>query len=95
MTKKLKHQHTKPKMPASRPIAGSQPKGEGSSAPRLFYRVHEVAECLGMGYTTVWDGVYAGTIPSRKVGFLRLIPATWVHEGASLEAPGTGPRGRR
>ncbi len=60
--------------------AGSRQKAEPAS--RLFYRVREVAETMGIGERTVWDHVYAGTIPSRKVGQARLIPAGWVEAGA-------------
>ena len=59
--------------------AGSREKR--TAVQRHAYRVSEVAAALGMGESTVWDGVYAGRIPSRKVGQVRLIPALWVETG--------------
>jgi excisionase family DNA binding protein len=65
-----------------------------AAVQRQAYRVREVAEALGMGESTIWDGVYAGTIPSRKVGQVRLIPALWVETGsfpADPEADSAAP----
>jgi excisionase family DNA binding protein len=53
---------------------------------RLYYRVREVARLTGLGLRTIYEGVYAGWIPSRKIGNSRLIPAAWVHATTDREA---------
>jgi excisionase family DNA binding protein len=58
--------------------AASQPQ-----VPRLYYRVREVATLTGLGLRTVYAQVYSGSIPSRKIGNSRLIPASWLAAGAS------------
>lgn len=45
---------------------------------RLYYRPREVAALTGLGLRTVYEGIYAGRIPSRKIGDARLIPAAWL-----------------
>jgi excisionase family DNA binding protein len=48
------------------------------AADRLYYRAKEVSNLTGLGLRTVYAGVYSGTIPSRKIGNARLIPASWL-----------------
>jgi excisionase family DNA binding protein len=45
---------------------------------RLYYRPKEVAALTGLGLRTVYADVYAGIIPSPKIGDARLIPASWL-----------------
>ena len=45
---------------------------------RLYYRAKEVAVLTGLGLRTIYAGVYSGSIPSRKIGNSRLIPAAWI-----------------
>lgn len=56
--------------------------GTEASEPqaRLYYRAKEVAGLLGIALRTVYEGIYAGWIPSRKVGNSRLIPASWLFD---------------
>ena len=54
--------------------------------PRLYYRAKEVAMLLGLSLRTVYEGVYAGWIPSRKIGNSRLIPAVWLEATSDEEA---------
>lgn len=54
--------------------------------PRLYYRAKEVAMLLGLSLRTVYEGVYAGWIPSRKIGNSRLIPAVWLEATNDEEA---------
>jgi excisionase family DNA binding protein len=49
-----------------------------SNATRLYYRVKEVAKLTGLGLRAVYSGIYDGSIPSRKIGNSRLIPASWL-----------------
>lgn len=49
-----------------------------SDQQRLYYRPREVAALTGLGLRTVYEGIYAGWIPSRKIGDARLIPASWL-----------------
>ena len=53
---------------------------------RLYYRAKEVASLLGLGLRTVYEGVYAGWIPSRKIGNSRLIPAAWLTAASQEDA---------
>ena len=45
---------------------------------RLYYRAKEVAALTGLSLRTIYAGVYAGWIPSRKIGNSRVIPAEWL-----------------
>jgi|SRR5579884_131561 len=53
---------------------------------RLYYRAREVAALTGLGLRTIYQGVYAGWIPSRKIGNSRLIPASWLAAATDHEA---------
>lgn len=57
-----------------------------NNSPRLYYRAKEAARLLGLSLRTVYEGVYAGWIPSRKVGNSRLIPASWLEASTDREA---------
>lgn len=62
-------------------------KGERASASeRLYYRPREVANLTGLGLRTIYADVYAGIIPSRKIGNARLIPAAWLLAQTDAEA---------
>lgn len=54
----------------------------GSDSERLYYRAKEVAALLGLSLRTIYEGIYAGWIPSRKIGNSRLIPAAWLKVGS-------------
>lgn len=41
---------------------------------------------LGLSLRTIYEGVYAGWIPSRKIGNSRLIPASWLEASTDREA---------
>lgn len=56
----------------------SIPTEQASAVNRLYYRPREVAELTGLGLRTIYADVYAGIIPSRKIGDARLIPASWL-----------------
>lgn len=53
---------------------------------RLYYRAKEAAQLLGISLRTVYEGIYAGWIPSRKIGNSRLIPAAWLKAATDEEA---------
>ena len=53
---------------------------------RLYYRAREVAALTGLSLRTIYAGIYAAWIPSRKVGNSRLIPAAWLHALTDREA---------
>lgn len=53
---------------------------------RLYYRPREVAQLTGLGLRTIYSNVYAGIIPSRKIGDARLIPAPWLPAHTDEEA---------
>lgn len=57
---------------------------------RLYYRPKEVAQLTGLGLRTVYKYIYAGEIPSRKIGNARLVPAealrNWV--ATDVKSPG-------
>lgn len=53
---------------------------------RLYYRPREIAALTGLGLRTVYANVYAGIIPSRKIGDARLIPASWLFAQTEAEA---------
>ena len=53
---------------------------------RLYYRPREVAALTGLGLRTIYEGIYAGRIPSRKIGDARLIPASWLLAQTDTEA---------
>ena len=57
-----------------------------TSTTRLYYRAREVAALTGLALRTVYEGIYAGWIPSRKIGNSRLIPAAWLHAQTDREA---------
>lgn len=54
------------------------PTEQAPAARRLYYRPREVADLTGLGLRTIYADVYAGIIPSRKIGDARLIPASWL-----------------
>lgn len=56
--------------------------------PRLYYRAKEAAALLGLSLRTIYEGIYAGWIPSRKIGNARLIPAAWLLALTDREADG-------
>ena len=45
---------------------------------RTAYRPREVSAKMGLPISTVYDGLYAGNIPGRRVGRGWLIPADFV-----------------
>lgn len=51
---------------------------QAAATERLYYRPREVASLTGLGLRTIYADVYAGIIPSRKIGDARLIPASWL-----------------
>lgn len=53
---------------------------------RLYYRPREVAALTGLGLRTIYEGIAAGRIPSRKIGDARLIPASWLLAQTDIEA---------
>lgn len=57
-----------------------------SAQRRLYYRPREVAALTGLGLRTIYEGIYAGRIPSRKIGDARLIPASWLLAQTDAEA---------
>jgi excisionase family DNA binding protein len=59
-----------------------------SSPPqaRLYYRAKEAAQLLGLSLRTIYEGIYEGRIPSRKIGNARLIPAAWLEAESDQEA---------
>lgn len=59
-------------------------KAHGSE--RLYYRPREVASLTGLGLRTIYADIYAGIIPSRKIGDARLIPASWLLARTDAEA---------
>jgi len=63
-----------------------------NNSSRLYYRAKEAALLLGLSLRTVYEGVYAGWIPSRKVGNSRLIPAAWLEASTDQEADRIGAR---
>lgn len=60
---------------------------------RLYYRAKEVAALCGLSLRTIYEGVYSGWIPSRKIGNSRLIPAAWVE--AETDAAAASYRNNR
>lgn len=50
---------------------------------RVLLTVNEVAEALRIGRSKVFDLIIAGEIESVKIGKLRRIPVTAVHEYAA------------
>jgi hypothetical protein len=54
--------------------------------PRRFYRAREISEITGLALRTVANRLADGTIPSRKVGDARLIPAEWIEAPDDLRA---------
>jgi len=58
------------------PAAG---KIDSDSEPML-YSVERVAEKLGIGKRTAWDLVWAGVIPSKRLGNRRLVTAQALQE---------------
>jgi excisionase family DNA binding protein len=62
-------------------------KNEHANATeRLYYRAREVADLTGLGLRTIYADIYAGIIPSRKIGDARLIPASWLLAQSDAEA---------
>ena len=57
-----------------------------SAQSRLYYRPREVAALTGLGLRTIYEGIYAGRIPSRKIGDARLIPTSWLLAQNDTEA---------
>lgn len=53
---------------------------------RAFFRASEVAQLTGLSLRTIRSGLAAGTIPSRKIGDSRLIPASWVYAESEVQA---------
>jgi len=47
---------------------------------REYLRLSEVAEILGVHYTTVYYAVKKGKIPSRRINSLWLVPREYVEE---------------
>lgn len=47
---------------------------------RKYLRLSEVAEILGVHYTTVYYAVKKGKIPSRRINSLWLVPREYVEE---------------
>ena len=50
---------------------------------RVLLTVHEVAEALHVGRSKVFDLIIAGELDSVKIGKLRRIPVTAVHDYAT------------
>ena len=59
---------------------------QAPASERLYYRAREVAALTGLGLRTIYADVYAGIIPSRKIGDARLIPASWLLARTDEEA---------
>lgn len=49
------------------PDVGQSTRSKRSGLGALFYSMAEVAALCGMGYTTLWTHVQAGTFPVRPV----------------------------
>lgn len=64
----------------------TEPKAAVNQNDRLYYRAREVAALTGLGLRTIYEGIYAGWIPSRKIGNSRLIPAAWLFARTDREA---------
>lgn len=47
---------------------------------RVAFSPAEVGELLGLSPSTVYRGLEDGSIPSRRLGRRRLVPAEWVRE---------------
>lgn len=76
---------TKKKKGRGRPI-GSRSQERPIPSDRLYLRPKEVARVLGLGLSTVYDGIYRGTIPSRKVGHALLVPRSYIENGQQCAA---------
>ena len=61
-------------------LADTSLEAVGKPTNRLYYRVWEVAQLTGIAERTVWDGIYSGRIPSRKISAVRLIPASFLDD---------------
>jgi excisionase family DNA binding protein len=51
---------------------------------RMFFKVHEAADVLGLDERTVRRAVTAGEIPSTKIGAQWLIPTAWLREQGQM-----------
>lgn len=65
--------------------AGSRAKEREIAPERLWLRPKEVARITGLGITTVYDNIYRGDIPSRKVGDALLVPRSFVERGSKSD----------
>lgn len=58
-----------------------------SNAERLAYSVADAARVTGLGRTTLYALMADGTLPSRKIGKRRLIPAASLMRLIGQEEP--------
>ncbi len=47
---------------------------------RLAYSVREAADALGVGLNHLYECIYAGEVPAKRLGRKWLIPAAWLRE---------------
>lgn len=45
---------------------------------RRYYRVKEIGDLTGLAVSSLYSLIARGDIPSRKVGNVVLVPASWV-----------------
>jgi excisionase family DNA binding protein len=58
---------------------------------RLFFRVTEVAEIIGVSKSKAYELVANGTIPSVRIGGLLRVPAEVLRKLAEIEDSPEGP----
>lgn len=53
---------------------------------RRYYRVKEVGDLTGLAVSSLYSLIARGDIPSRKVGNIVLVPASWVDGGTGTSS---------